>query len=100
MIKAYTSYVCRQVFSDAQNILFSSFFAIFPKVWDLAANKCIEVMTDPQNHPIQSLSMATNASVIVGANNKGTVYVFSPGTDTKASAIKKIKGNTNAVKGS
>ena len=54
-----------------------------PQVWDLTANKCMEVMTDGQNHPIQSLSMATNASVLVGANNKGMVYVFSPGNDTK-----------------
>lgn len=55
-------------------------------MWDLTASKCCEVMTDGQNHPIQSLSMATNASVIVGANNKGTVYVFSPGYGTKASS--------------
>lgn len=57
---------------------------IVPKVWDLTANKFHEVMTtDGQNHPIQSLSMATNASVLVGANNKGTVFVFTPGGDTK-----------------
>lgn len=51
----------------------------------MTANKCVEVMADPNNHPIQSLSMATNASVVVGANNKGVVYIFSPGTDNKAS---------------
>eukprot|EP00904_Undaria_pinnatifida_P008974 jgi/Undpi1/5206/HiC_scaffold_2.g00488.m1 len=61
------------------------------KVWDLTASKCSEVMTDGQSHPIQSLSMATNASVIVGANNKGTVYVFYPGHDTKASANEGFK---------
>lgn len=54
------------------------------QVWDLTANKSHEIATDGKNHPIQSLSMATNASVLVGANNKGTVFVFSPGGDTKA----------------
>ncbi|CAN0369226.1 unnamed protein product [Ectocarpus sp. 12 AP-2014] len=54
------------------------------KVWDLTANKSHEIATDGKNHPIQSLSMATNASVLVGANNKGTVFVLSPGGDTKA----------------
>lgn len=51
--------------------------------WDLTADKDTTVMTDPQKHPIQSISMATNASVTVGANNKGMVYVF--GSDAKVS---------------
>lgn len=40
-------------------------------------------MRDVDLHPIQSLSMATNASIIVGANNRGKVYVMAPDTDTK-----------------
>lgn len=60
------------------------------QVWDLTASKCSEVMTDGQSHPIQSLSMATNASFIVGANNKGTVYVFTPGYGTKASQERRV----------
>ncbi|CAM9961599.1 unnamed protein product [Pylaiella littoralis] len=53
------------------------------KVWDLTANKYTEVVTGGQKHPIQSLSMATNASLLVAANNKGTVFVFALGGDTK-----------------
>ena len=43
----------------------------------------MEIMRDVDLHPIQSLSMATNASIIVGANNRGKVYVMAPDTDTK-----------------
>ncbi|CAN0489033.1 unnamed protein product, partial [Discosporangium mesarthrocarpum] len=53
------------------------------KVWDLRANKSTELATDGETHPIQSISMATNASIIVGANNKGTVYVFEREKDGK-----------------
>lgn len=56
------------------------------KVWDLTANRPMEVMRDVNNHPIQSLSMATNASMIVAANNRGTVYVLEPKSDTKTYA--------------
>ena len=63
------------------------------KVWDLTANKFHEVMTlDGQSLPIRSLSMATNASVLVGANSKGTVFVFTPGGDTKVMKVS-VDGN-------
>lgn len=65
-------------------------FLFFLKVWDIKAGKFTEVNTDGHNiptQPIQSLSMATNASMIVGANNKGMVYVFKPAEDTKVSGF-------------
>lgn len=52
-------------------------------MWDLTASKSMEVMADPNHHPIQSLSMAANASMVVGATHRGIVYVFKPDTDRK-----------------
>lgn len=57
------------------------------QVWDLTANKSTQIMKDLDMHPIQSLSVATDASLVVGANNKGTVYVLSLGDDKKASVL-------------
>eukprot|EP01084_Bolivina_argentea_P125775 222792_1 len=45
-------------------------------IWDLTASKSTNMPLGSNSHPIQSISVATDASIIVGATNRGTVYVF------------------------
>ncbi|CAM9403901.1 unnamed protein product, partial [Hapterophycus canaliculatus] len=63
-------------------------------VWDLTASKSHDIPINARHEPVQSLSMATNASLLVGANNKGTVFVFAPGGDTRSyKKVKEIKAH-------
>ncbi|KAG5176558.1 WD40 repeat-containing protein [Tribonema minus] len=57
------------------------------KSWDLTASKCIEIATNGDEHPIQSISAATDASVIVAAGSHGRVFVFEPGRDGRSYAL-------------
>jgi G protein beta subunit-like protein len=57
------------------------------KVWDLTANKSIDIDTKGNSDPIQSISVATDASLIVGATNKGMVFVFEPAADGRSYAM-------------
>ncbi|CAM9337556.1 unnamed protein product [Phaeothamnion confervicola] len=48
------------------------------KAWDLSASKSADVPTGAASDdlPIQSIAMASDASLLVAANNRGTVFVF------------------------
>lgn len=48
------------------------------RVWDLTANSCYELVPDGKT-AIRSITVASDASSVVAANNRGTVFVWKLG---------------------
>ncbi|WFD03357.1 TOR complex subunit lst8 [Malassezia obtusa] len=46
------------------------------KVWDLGENECSHELVPEEDVPIRSVSIASDGSCLVAANNKGRVYVW------------------------
>lgn len=47
------------------------------KVWDLAENKCTHELTPEPGTPLQSVSCASDGSMVVAGANTGNVYIWS-----------------------
>jgi G protein beta subunit-like protein len=48
------------------------------RVWDLTANSCYELVPDGKV-AIRSITVASDASMVLAANNRGTVFVWKLG---------------------
>ncbi len=46
------------------------------RIWDLSANMCSSELIPDGNTPIRSLSIASDASTLVAASNRGTCFVW------------------------
>lgn len=46
------------------------------KIWDLGENKCSHELIPEEDVPMRSVSIASDGSCLVAANNKGRVYVW------------------------
>lgn len=46
------------------------------KVWDLGENGCSHELVPEEDVPMRSVTIASDGSCLVGANNKGRVYVW------------------------
>ena len=49
------------------------------RVWDLTANQCTQELLPEGKCPIRSLAIASDASLLLAANNRGTVYAWRLG---------------------
>ena len=46
------------------------------RIWDLGENQCTHQLTPEDDTPLQSLSLASDGSMLVAANSKGNCYVW------------------------
>ncbi|KAJ1565496.1 TOR complex subunit lst8 [Cladochytrium tenue] len=70
------------------------------KIWDLAENACTHELLPEEEVPVRSVSVASDGSMLVAANNKGNVYVWrtkSKGDLTELDAIKKVTAHAKYV---
>mmetsp|Transcript_8462 Transcript_8462/g.12781 ORF Transcript_8462/g.12781 Transcript_8462/m.12781 type:complete len:163 (-) Transcript_8462:43-531(-) len=52
-------------------------------MWDLTASKSISIVEKGAGHPIQSVSMASDASIIAAGNNHGRIFIFEHRQDER-----------------
>ncbi|KAI8853062.1 WD40-repeat-containing domain protein [Chytridium lagenaria] len=63
------------------------------KVWDLAENTCTHQLNPEEEVPTRSVTMASDGSILVAANNKGNYYVWktkNKGDLTDLEAIQQV----------
>ena len=46
------------------------------RVWDLGENSCTHELLPDEDTPVRSVSMASDGSLLVAANNKGNYYAW------------------------
>jgi G protein beta subunit-like protein len=56
------------------------------KIWDLGGNACTHELVPEEDVPMRSLSIASDGSLLVAGNNKGSVYVWKM-LSTRASQL-------------
>lgn len=61
------------------------------KIWDLAEGTCVNQLNPDSDISIQSLSMASDGSLLVAANTKGNVFVWQLTNGFDTSTIKSSK---------
>eukprot|EP00003_Mantamonas_plastica_P030794 TRINITY_DN775_c0_g2_i1.p1 TRINITY_DN775_c0_g2~~TRINITY_DN775_c0_g2_i1.p1 ORF type:complete len:282 (-),score=39.73 TRINITY_DN775_c0_g2_i1:107-952(-) len=57
------------------------------RVWDLAGNSCSTELMPDGDTPIRSVSVASDASMLVAANNSGDCYVWQMNADEEANSL-------------
>lgn len=57
------------------------------KIWDLGENKCIHQLALEDDIPLQSLSVASDGSMLVAGNNKGNCYVWKMPSQTDSASL-------------
>lgn len=70
------------------------------RIWDLGENQCTNQLTPEDNTPLQSLSVASDGSMLVAGNNKGNCYVWRMPHHTDASTLEpvtKFKSHTKYI---
>ncbi|KAI9313928.1 WD40-repeat-containing domain protein [Dichotomocladium elegans] len=62
------------------------------KIWDLAAHSCTHELVPEEGVPMRSVSVASDGSMMVAANNKGVVYVWRlSSTSTDSADVTPVK---------
>ncbi|KAJ3055222.1 TOR complex subunit lst8 [Rhizophlyctis rosea] len=70
------------------------------KVWDLGENTCTHELLPEEDTPARSVTMASDGSILVAANNKGNYYVWktrNKGDMTDLEALTKITAHNKAI---
>ncbi|SCU90694.1 LAME_0E09670g1_1 [Lachancea meyersii CBS 8951] len=60
------------------------------RIWDLGENQCVHQLTPEDDTPLQSLSVASDGSMLVAGNNKGNCYVWQMPNQTDAANPKPL----------
>ncbi|KAJ1562325.1 TOR complex subunit lst8 [Nowakowskiella sp. JEL0078] len=65
------------------------------KVWDLGENSCTHELVPEEDTPVRSITMASDGSVLVAANNKGNYFVWKTkrGEMTDLEAVQKVQAH-------
>lgn len=64
------------------------------RVWDLTANLCSYELVPEPRVPIRSICIASDASILVAANNNGTCYVWRPNIGAPYEPVHKISAHS------
>jgi len=68
------------------------------RVWDLTASACYDVQVPDGKTPIRSVTIASDASLLMAGNNRGVVYVWKLGKGTTEPVSKIEAHNTYLLK--
>ncbi|AAS50357.1 AAL009Cp [Eremothecium gossypii ATCC 10895] len=60
------------------------------KIWDLGENQCTNQLALEDNTALQSLSIASDGSMLVAGNNKGNCYVWKMPNHTDTASLKPV----------
>ncbi|KAL6940089.1 TOR complex subunit lst8 [Hanseniaspora vineae] len=61
------------------------------KIWDLSGNKCsTTIVPEDVDTPLQSLSVASDGSMLIAGNNKGSCYVWELPNHTDATTLNPV----------
>ncbi|KAJ3122899.1 TOR complex subunit lst8 [Nowakowskiella sp. JEL0407] len=65
------------------------------KIWDLGENSCTHELVPEEDTPLRSITMASDGSILIAANNKGNFYVWKTkrGEMTDLEAIQKVNAH-------
>ncbi|KAJ1547643.1 TOR complex subunit lst8 [Nowakowskiella sp. JEL0078] len=65
------------------------------KIWDLGENSCTHELVPEEDTPLRSITMASDGSVLIAANNKGNYFVWKTkrGEMTDLEAVQKVQAH-------
>uniref|UniRef100_A0A6A7G6M2 Target of rapamycin complex subunit lst8 n=1 Tax=Hirondellea gigas TaxID=1518452 RepID=A0A6A7G6M2_9CRUS len=63
-------------------------------VWDLTANSCSHQLVPDGKTPIRSVTIASDGSIVVAANNRGTIFVWKTKNGAQFEPVHKIDAHS------